>query len=476
VDLQTALDVVRSGWARIVTGVVLGALLAGAWTATATPQYSSSTRLFVSAAGAADPSAAYQGDLLSQQRVMSYAAILTGEALAAEVVDELELPLSPADIAEKVQARALPETVLLEVTVTDSSAERARDIADALTEAFTDDVADLETPAGSEDPIVRVETVQPAQVDPEQVSPSVVRNVALGAFLGLLVGLAWALARLRLDRTVRTAQQVQALTGRGLLGSVPEDPQLELQHVVAGRGDADRSVAAERIRAIRTSLQYVSVDHPPKVVVVTSSVPGEGKTTVAVNLAAALAQTGRRVVFVEADLREPRAISYLGLISGVGLTNILAGTATLEDVVQHWGEDDLAVIAAGPTPAHPSELLGSARMRTLVEALRSDYDHVVIDSPPLLPVTDAAVLGVVADGYLLTARYGVTRQEQLAAAADTLAGVDATVLGVVLNRTPRPSKGQDGYGYGGAAREGDTSAAAAAPAGRAGLDFRAARR
>jgi len=448
-ELKDVGQAVRAGWVRIVAGVLVGLAVAAGVNWLMTPQYASTARLFVSAASATDTSAAYEGDLFSRERVASYAELLTMESLAAEVVDELDLPLTPVEMADKVTATAVPETVLLDVTVTDTSAERARDIADALVGRFTAQVADLESPDGADGPVIEVATVQPAQVDRDPVSPDVLRNLALGGVLGLLGGLALALVRNRLDRTVTTGEHVEAATGSGLIGAVVHDRRLAAQHVVLTGGGS--AVSAEAFRAVRAGLQSVDVDAPPRVVVVTSSLPGEGKTTLAVNLAAALGRSGSRVLLVEADLWRPRVTRYLGLDTGsgggAGLTDVLAGAAELREVTQSWDDGTVTVLPAGPMPPSPGELLGSARMRTLLGTLRSSYDVVVVDGPSLLTVGDAAVLSAMADGCVITTRYGRTRQEQLAEAAATLSRVDARLLGVVLNDVPRAAAARRGYGF-----------------------------
>lgn len=441
-DLRDVLQAVRSGWWLLVTGVLVGLALAGTLSWLATPLYSSSTRLVVAVAGAPDTSAAYQGNLFSQQRINTYTPLLTGKSLAGEVVDELDLDLSPAEVAGKVSARVLPDSTMLEVTVTDTAAERAKAIAAELGRQFRDRVVEIE----AEVTPVEVTTVEPAEVNADPVSPVIPRNLALGGVLGLLVGLGLALLRSRLDNTVKTGDDVQTLTGAGLIGTVLEDPKLDDQHVVTSRDG--HSLSSESFRAIRTNLQFLNVDNPPKVIVVTSSVPGEGKSTLAVNLATALAQSGSRVILVEADLRRPRVTRYMGLVGGAGLSNVLAGTADLSEVTQPWGDAKLSVLAAGPMPPNPSELLGSEHMRALLDSLREEHDFVIMDTPPLLPVTDAAVLSVAADGCVITTRHGMTRRDQLAEAANVLARIDAKLLGVVLNRVPQSAAVARGYGYG----------------------------
>lgn len=441
-DLKDVLQAVRSGWWWLLTGLLLGLAAAGMLSWLATPLYSSSTQFWVSVAGEPDSSDAYQGNLFSQQRVTSYAQLLTGEALAEDVVEELALDLTAGEVAGKVAARVLPDTVMIEATVTDTSAERAQAIVAELSRQFTERVTELEADVSA----VKVTIVEEAELNTSPVSPAVTRNLALGGVLGLLVGLGVALLRSRLDNTVKTGDDVQALTGAGLIGTVLEDPKLDEQHVVTARDG--HSLSSESFRAIRTNLQFLNVDNPPKVIVVASSVPGEGKSTLAVNLATALAQSGSRVMLVEADLRRPRVVRYMGLVGGAGLSNVLAGTAEVSEVAQPWGDGKLSVLAAGPMPPNPSELLGSEHMRALLETLREDHDFVIIDTPPLLPVTDAAVLSVAADGCLITTRHGVTRREQLAEAANVLARIDAKLLGVVLNRVPQSAAIARGYGYG----------------------------
>ncbi|MGY1681914.1 polysaccharide biosynthesis tyrosine autokinase [Geodermatophilus sp. SYSU D01176] len=445
-DLKDVLQAVRSGWWLLVGAVLLAVAAAGVLTWTATPLYSSSTQLFVSTSSSTDTSTAYQGNLFSQQRVTSYAQLLTGEQLAARVVDELSLDLTPTEVAAKVTATAVPETVILDVTVTDTSPQRAQDIATSLGAQFTQQVTELETPEGATASTVKVTTVEPADHSETPVSPNPTRNLALGAVLGLLLGLGLALLRSRLDNTVKAPEDIRELTGVGVIGTVLEDPRLAEEHLVA---DLDEhSVSAEAYRSIRTNLQFLNVDNPPRVIVISSSIPGEGKSTLAVNLSAVLAQQGSRVMLIEADLRRPRITRYMGLISGAGLTNVLAGTAALHEVAQPWGDGKLTVLGAGPMPPNPSEMLGSAQMRALLEELRETHDFVVIDAPPLLPVTDAAVLSVLSDGCVVSTRFGETRREELAESTAVLQRIDAKLLGVVLNRVPQSTGTARGYGYG----------------------------
>jgi capsular exopolysaccharide synthesis family protein len=432
-------------------GLVVGAVIAFAVSLAMGPRYSTDMQFFVSTTGSASTSDAFQGNQLAQQRVASYAGLLTGENLAGRVIDRLDLDLSAEDLAGKVDATARTGTVLIDVTVTDTSAVRARQIADALGTEFPRLVADLETSGESDDPSVEVAlTDRPGPAVQPFPSPGA-RAALLGGVLGLLAGAALALARRLLDRSVTAQEDAERIAGAPVLGVVFRDDAL-----AGRRPDAHgESGAGEQYRQLRTNLQFVNVDAPPRVVMVSSAVPAEGKTTTVMNLAIALADAGSRVTVVEADLRRPRVTELLGLVSGIGLTNVLAGTADLEDVVQQYGERDLRVIAAGPTPPNPSELLGSRQMGLLLEKLRSENDFVLVDAAPLLPVADSWGLAAHTDGVLLTVRHGSTRKEQFAEAAAAVQRVGATTLGVVLTlvavKGDLAAARAQGHGYGYAA-------------------------
>lgn len=213
------------------------------------------------------------------------------------------------------------------------------------------------------------------------------------------------------------------------------------------------SPRAEAYVTIRTNLRYVDVDHPPRTVVVTSSVPGEGKTTTACNLAIAVAQAGSRVLLIEGDLRRPKVAEYLGVDGSIGLTDVLIGQIQFDDAVIHWRRGlECDFLASGAIPPNPSELLGSHQMAELLQELAGRYDSVIIDAPPLLPVSDAAILAAVTDGALLVVRHGETRHEQVQHATQALRQVDARILGTILNFAPsrrgREEGYDSGYGYG----------------------------
>lgn len=445
-DLHTVLRVFRERWRLIAIATVVSLLAGTVVTIQQTPLYTAKVTLFVSAWGTGDAtSTAYQGSLFSQQRVKSYARLIRGELVMTAVKDQLKLDMGPRQLAGEIQASAVPDTVLLATTVTDPSARRAQAIANATAEQFIKLVPVLESTGEGKQAPVRVTIIDSADLPTAPTSPQPLRNMAMALLIGLMLGAAVAAARNTLDTTVKSAQQVTDISNATSLGIVWEDPNATKVPLVIN--DGPYAPRAEAFRKIRTCLQFVDVDKAHKVVLVTSAVSGEGKSSTACNLATTLAEAGRRVILIDGDLRRPRAAKYLGLPSGVGLTNVLVGYCDVAAATQTWGENLMSVLASGPIPPNPSELLGSRQMKQLLTTLREQYDNIVIDGPPLLPVADAAATAPLCDGAVLVVRHGKTRKEQVQNAVASLRSVDANLLGTVLNRVPANKKQQSYYYY-----------------------------
>ncbi|GIF03805.1 polysaccharide biosynthesis tyrosine autokinase [Actinoplanes siamensis] len=440
-DLRDYIRVARKRWWLLLAAVLASAGIATLVTLRATPLYATSVTFFITTpnTGVSD---AYQGGLFSQQRVRSYQSLLTSDRLARLVAQDRRLGLTADQVRTRISAQAMPETVLLRATVTDSSRERSQLVASALAHRFKIRVEQLETPPGREIPSVKVEVVAGPETADDPVSPRPVRNLGIATLLGLLAGLGAAVLRDLLDTTVKTPEGLQEVAGAPVIAGLPYDAEVRSGPLnVAGTGHSART---EALRQLRTNLRYVDVDKPVTMLVVTSAMPGEGKSSTACGLAMLCAENGQRVLIMDADLRRPRVADYLGLEGSVGLTTVLAGQASVDDVVQQYGER-LFVLPSGFLPPNPSELLGSHLMAELLTDLRGRFDTIVVDCPPLLPVTDAAVVAARADGALLLARAGKTTSAQVATAVKALRAVDARLLGCVLNMLA--TKGADACYY-----------------------------
>ena len=444
-ELQDFLTVIRTRWITVLVTAFVTILAAVSFTLLQTPLYQASTRLFVSTVGGTSVSDLYNGNQLSQERVLSYAQLITGETLAQRTIDRLNLDIAPLTMTEKVTAKVKPSTVLIDVSVVDTSPVRARDIANALSDEFVVMVRELETPAEGAKPDARVVVEQRATVPPKPVVPKKLRNLALGILFGGILGAGLAILRDVLDNTIKERDEIGEITGKGVVGAVPFDKNRRQTPAISF--ETDNSPGAESFRKLRTNLQFLSVDSPPRLITITSSVPNESKTTTAINIALALAEADHNVILVEGDMRRPSIARYLNLVGSVGLSNVLSGSASLDDVIQESKFPRLKVLTAGPTPPNPSELLGSLVAKKVLGELRDRYDYVIIDTPPLLAVIDGAILAKASDGAILVVRAGETRREQLKHSVGVLNDVGATILGSVLSMVPTKRGGAYSYNY-----------------------------
>jgi len=448
VDLRGYIAVLRSRWLSISVLALVGVGFAGLVTALSPKIYQAQTQLFVAIV---NPSGSSTNQILSAsqftlERVSSYTAIATSARVLQPVIDQLHLRESASSLALHVSADSPPNSVLVNLTVTDSSPSTAAIVCNATAASFGNAVESLETPIGGTSAPVKVTVVDEATPQMTPVSPRPKINLVLGLLVGLAVGIGLALLREILDTRVKGPEDLHRATDATPLGIVVFDPECKSRPLAALDHSSPRS---EAFRTIRTNLQFVDVDNVPRLVVVTSAVPEEGKTTTACNLALAMAQSGLRVCLVEGDLRRPRVAEYFEIDGTVGLANVLAGQITLEEALVEWPRGPLHILPSGTVPPNPSEMLGSKQMLTTLADLRKYFDAVIIDAAPLLLVSDAAILSSAADGAIIVVRHGKTTREQLDHAIQSLAQVDAHLLGSVLNFAPlERGRGKYGYGYG----------------------------
>lgn len=448
-DLQDYLRVLRKRWRLVVACVLIALGAAAAVTYQMKPSYSTTAQLYVSTRNSAgDIAGAYQGQLFSQAGVQSYTEIVSSPQVLDPVISSLGLQTTASQLAHRITASSPLNTVLIDVTVSDPSPAQAQAIANAAATQLARVIEQLETPASGGASPVKATVVQPATRPTAPVSPRKKLNLGLGLLVGLAIGIGGAVLRETVDRSVKTPDEMHELTDAPTVGLIGYDPEIS-RHPLAVIS-APHSMVSESFRALRTNLQFLDVDQAPKLIAFTSSVPMEGKTTTVCNLAVALCQAGLTCLLVEADLRRPKVSEYMGLDSTVGLTTVLTGQVSLEDAVQRWGRDGLFVLPSGAVPPNPSELLGSRNMRNFLAQARATFDIVLLDTPPLLPVTDAAIVAKAGDGAILVAHAGATHREQVRRAAEALATVDAKLLGTVLTMvsTKGPDAYQYGYGYG----------------------------
>lgn len=388
----------------------------------------------------------YNASQLATQKVKAFVPVFTSQTVAQAVIDDLKLNSTPSELAGRLTASNATNALTINVTATADTAEQAREISDAVVEKAAIQVKELE----GEDSPVSVVLMSPAALSSVVVSPSPVKYLGAGILAGLLVGYVIAFARTALDRRLRTVADIQGRFETPVLGVIPQSGAIARTEP----DDAKDFRASESLRKLRTNLRYADVDRELRSIVVTSPAQGDGKSSVAANLAKVMAAAGQQVLLIDADLRRPTVRETFGVASKLGLTQVLVGAVSLEQAVCHTSIEGLSVLPAGEVPPNPSELLGSQRMSELLAYLARDR-MVIVDAAPVLPVTDAVVLAKHADGVVMVAASGHTTSDQLAASLEGIEQTGGVVLGVVLNRVAssklarlRYGDSQYGYGYG----------------------------
>ena len=432
--VESVLSFLRRRWIVLAVCMVAGVLGGFAQAKAHEKVYTSNARLFVNIPAARDAQEALQGVQLSSDLMQSYAQIVESRSVADQVKERLGLP-SSFSLSGKISGTQEPNTLILEISATDHDPARAQSIAQAAATVLNDKIGELEhdrTPASA----VEASIVDNATRPTAPSSPRPMRDMLLGLFLGLVAALAIALLLDALDRSVKGVAAVEALVAVPPLGVVPQVRDAK-SALLTGGSRARR--AAEAYRTLRTSLRFIDPDNPVRTLLITSPDDGDGKTTTAANLAMALAQDGQRVILVDADLRKAGLSKLLNAAGGVGLTDVITGSIDVAAAMQDY-RDMFTVLPAGQLPPNPSEMLGSERMASILEELAERADIVILDAPPVLPVTDAVVLSTAVDGAALVVRHAQTERGHVAEAGRRLTGVGAHLIGFVLNGAPRPSE------------------------------------
>ncbi len=446
---MTVLDFVRLSRHNIwllIASVIVGLLLATGYTATQPVLYKASSTGYLVAGDSETVNNAFSGSTLAQQRLQSYVPIVQTRRVANGIIEITGSKLSAPQIAGRLQASVIENTTLLKIEAIGASREEAQTLADAAIKSTAKEITELEKIGSPNAPsIVKLVPFENALLPSAPYTPDWRRNVGLGAAAGLLIGYLFAFIRRGLDTRLRSKKEVEEIVGKAVVGVVPQDKAFVRQR--AGSGLSSLGVTGEAMRQIRTNLRYVNVDNPPRAIVVTSALPGEGKSTIASNLARVLADSGQRTLVIDADLRRPVQHKVFNSDAAIGLTQVLAGEITVTDAIQPGDHANLFVLTSGRIPPNPSELAGSKRMRHLIEHLSEDY-LVIIDAPPMLPVTDAGLLGASSDGVLLVTHIGKTYREQLSHAVENCQQVRVPILGCVINQASKKNMGSVHYGYG----------------------------
>lgn len=454
--------ILRRYWLAIAAFVTAAVLVAFGVSLTMPKVYTADASGFVTAESDGNAGMAMVIDSLAKSRATSYVELAKTRAVADRVIENLGLDTTSTALVNRITATVPTDTVTLRISATAPTAQEAQDLANAWIVALAAQIEELETGAGTTDSQTGEATAGTAAVTlvPQETavlpssptSPNTKLNVALGLLVGLALGVGYAVLRNVLDKRIRSSEQVERELELPVIGTLPLDQKLRTDKsrlISSTRATAGNPhlALAEALRELRTNIQFLDVDHPPRRIVITSPAPGEGKSTVAANLALTLAEAGARTVLVDADLRRPTVATTFGLTSTAGLTDVIAGTASLADVIHRsQRHSSLYVLPAGTVPPNPSELLASEAVNDLLSEL-AERAIVILDSPPLLPVTDAAILTARNSGALVVISAGRTTVDELGKAMDNVHKVSGRVLGVIINRVPVKGADRGRYGY-----------------------------
>lgn len=436
----------------LVIVTVLGAAAGYGFSYTKTPQYAASALGYVSVGSSSETAQAGATMQAQYQRAQTYLPLFSTRVVGERIVETTGVGMSPNQVAGSLSATIDPNAPIITVTAVASDAETAGKIADAAVEAVAVEARTIET-GGNENASAAYQLVvyQTATPPGAPISPDRNRFAAAGAAAGLLIALALAWLRDRNDSRIRTADDVVEGLGVPLLGTLPDSREMN-----RGKDGVLPELTAfetrEAVRKLRTNLRYIDVDAPPRSIVVTSSAPGEGKSTVSANLARVMARAGQPTLLIDADLRRPKVAEEFGVDGSVGLSQLLAGAVMLDAAVQPTSTPMLSLLPAGQVPPNPSELLGSRRMKELIEELSGQF-FIIVDAPPVLAVTDAQLLSRHTDGAILVAVPGRSRSIAVSRAIESLRSIGGKVYGIVLNRASqsrftRLAYGDAEYGYG----------------------------
>ena len=444
-ELVEYANVLRRRWAVIVCSALLAALAVFGWAWTTPPSYTATAKVYVSLNTGESTSDLLQGSTYVKNLIESYAALTDMPVVLDPVAQELGAGMDGRELARAVTADSPLNTSIIEIKVVDGAPERAAEIANAVAQQLSTTVVDLSPATPTGDQAIAVTVVSPAEVPVYPSAPRTRLLTAAGGAAGLALSIAIVLLWTVLDTRIRSAKDLEPVSeGTALLGAIPVVKR-KVARIPATHDPL--STRAEAYRRVETNLSFVDATTPARVLVVTSSVPAEGKSTTAINLASTFAESGSRVLLIDGDMRRPSVAPALGLEGAAGLTTALVGRATMANLVQRYGPGPLDVLPLGPIPPNPHQLIASDATRDLLGAARAAYDVVIVDAPPLLPVSDAAVLSTMADGVVVVVGARRVRRQQLSQALRTLAGVEAPVLGLILTFAPRSGPGGTYYGY-----------------------------
>lgn len=423
----------RRLWWLVLVAVLLGGIAGGLSQLLHKQEFTSTARLFVTTQSGTSVGDAYQNNLFSEERVVSYAGLATSEQVAARAVDQLKASITADELRSKITAAPVPQTVLLDIVAKDSDAATAQLYANAVADQLVNVATELETSRRGGESAAGAILVDDASFGAPVKSMGLVARILLGALGGLLVGVIVAAIAGVSDTRVQRRERIEDVTGNALIGTLARNKGREGSIDPAAGGEA-----VERLRELRTNIQFArnGDGERPHVITITSPSAQDGRSTTAADLAAVFAEAGHSVLLVDGDLVDPSLAEILELSDAEharttekGLTTLLARQSTLAESTIRVG--GFRLLPAGPLPASRRQLWGDDAADQVIEELRAQFDYVIIDTPPLIKYSDGTVPAALGDGAVLLGRIGHTKAGALRKAMAILSAAHVELIGVV---------------------------------------------
>ena len=439
-SIADLLQIVRKHLASAIISFVVVFAAVAAVTFIMPPKYTATAEVFATYAGQSGETQT-TNDMSSganylNTQITTYPELVKTEAVLQPVIKDLGLDMTTTDLAGVVTATNPPNTFMVDISAEVGDPQQAADIANSVAKNLADQISsDLyNNSSSSNGSPIKLTVVQKAQTPTSQSSPNIPLYLAVGLIFGIIVGVGVALLRDILNTKVDSTDDVRELTHASSLGTVPQATILDDSRPVIVAQPAGSE--AEEFRRIRTNLSFLTTTATQghgRLLVISSTNPCEGKTTVSANVAVALAEEGKSVLFIDADLRHPSVAHKLGIEGHVGLSHVLSRQASPADVIQKYWKPNLHIMPAGKRPANASILLNSDLMKEMVERALTQYDYVIIDTAPLSVASEATVFGRMAGGLVLVTGKGVVEKKELENTATALQAAEVPILGFIFN-------------------------------------------
>jgi len=457
-DLREIIHIFSVRWWVIAIFMVVSILVTGFVTFTVLdPVYRAETSLFVGRESDKIASLDLGEFNLNKSLVSDYRQLILSRLVTKEVIEELGLDMSVETFQKKVEVTTIQDSRLFKISFESTDPQLAMDVANSLAEVLVEKAQDIIQ-------VKNVRIVDVAELPQNPIKPNKRQNIVIAAILGAFIGAGVVLLLEYLDYTIKNANDVEKHLKLNTIGEIPQfegEKRGKNKGLLSGKIQSSRkkrdkntispvlititdpkAPASEAYRSLRTNIGYSGIDKQVKLIVITSSGMAEGKSTTAANLAISLAQSGKKVLLMEGDLRKPRVHRYFSLSNDIGITDVVVKNLKIEEAIKRFKDNEnLSIICSGSLPPNPTEILESKKLADLLHQLKEEFDLVLIDTPPVGQLTDGAVLASIADGVILVAASGESNIDMVKRSKAALMQVNANIIGVVLTKINKATSG-----------------------------------